>query len=127
AHGHECGDRLLVEVAARLKRFGGPNALVARIGGDEFVVVGDAPPGSDASPVLALLNTEIEKPFDLGHGVTVQISASIGCASVSDEGSAIDTVLRSADAAMYEAKRHRKERAGDRRATQVMPGALAVD
>ena len=113
AYGHECGDRLLVQVAARLKRLAGPNALVARMGGDEFVIVGDTPAGSDASRVVGALIAEIEKPFDLAADVTVTIGASIGYASVTEEGSAIDTVLDSADAAMYEAKRHRKERAGD--------------
>ena len=113
AYGHDRGDRLLVEVAARLRRFAGTDALVARMGGDEFVIVGDVPAGSDASRVASLLIAEIEKPLDLAPDVTVEIGASIGYASVTDEGSAIDTVLGSADAAMYEAKRHRKERAGE--------------
>jgi len=127
AHGHEYGDRLLVEVAARLTRVAGPNALVARMGGDEFVIVGDAPAGSDASRVVGSLVAEIEKPFELAPGVTVKVGASIGCASVTDEGSAIDTVLGSADAAMYEAKRHRKERAGGTgRATWPVSGPVSV-
>ncbi|PXW22991.1 GGDEF domain-containing protein [Paraburkholderia caballeronis] len=111
AYGHEFGDRLLVEVATRLKDLAGPNALVARMGGDEFVIVGDAPAGSDASRFAACMNAEIERPFDLAPNVTVKIGASIGYASVTAEGNAIDTVLGSADAAMYEAKRNRKERA----------------
>jgi diguanylate cyclase len=108
AYGHECGDRLLIQVAARLRQLAGPNALVARMGGDEFVIVDQPPysiePRAFANSVIA----EIEKPFHLADDVTVRIGASIGIASVTGDGSAIDTVLESADVAMYEAKRNKK-------------------
>jgi diguanylate cyclase len=110
AYGHECGDRLLIQVAARLRHLAGPNALVARMGGDEFVIVDQPPYAAEPRAFANSVIAEIEKPFRLTDDVTVRIGASIGIASVTGDGSAIDTVLESADVAMYEAKRNKKKR-----------------
>jgi diguanylate cyclase (GGDEF)-like protein len=110
AYGHECGDRLLIEVAARLRQLAGPNALVARMGGDEFVIVDQPPYAAEPHAFANSVIAEIEKPFHLSEDVTVSIGASIGIASVTGDDSAIDTVLESADVAMYEAKRNKKKR-----------------
>jgi diguanylate cyclase len=110
AYGHESGDRLLIEVAARLRQLAGPDALVARMGGDEFVIIDQASHAKEPHAFANSISAEIEKPFQLADNITVTIGASIGIASVMGDGSAIDTVLGSADVAMYEAKRNRKKR-----------------
>jgi diguanylate cyclase (GGDEF)-like protein/PAS domain S-box-containing protein len=103
SYGHSTGDRLLVEVAARLASAVRPADTVARFAGDEFVVVC---PGLDerganalAGRVLAALST----PFDL-DGVHVELSASLGIAHAK-VGQDSESVVGAADAAMLEAKR----------------------
>lgn len=108
AYGHEAGDTLLIQVAGRLSRLAGHSALVARIGGDEFVIIGDCAGHTDARQFANTVICEIEKPFELAPDIVVAIGASVGIASIPDAGGEIDAVLRSADAAMYDAKRHRK-------------------
>lgn len=108
-HGHEFGDMLLMQVAAKLRQLAGHDALVARMGGDEFVIVGQVPAASDPDTFASSVIGEIEKPFRLADDVVVRIGASIGIASVTDAGHGIDKVVRSADVAMYEAKRHKKK------------------
>lgn len=112
AYGHEAGDTLLVQVAERLRALAGKHALVARLGGDEFVILDDgaAFPGKDGPHQFAhAMAREIAKPFELAPGITAQVGASIGMATVPDDATNIDAVLRLADAAMYDAKRKRKK------------------
>jgi diguanylate cyclase (GGDEF)-like protein len=108
AYGHEFGDELLVQVAARLRQLAGPTALVARMGGDEFVIMGHVASAKEPRVFANRVIAEIEKPFDLASNVAVCVGASIGVASVTGEGSAIDKVVASADVAMYEVKRQKK-------------------
>jgi diguanylate cyclase (GGDEF)-like protein len=108
AYGHEFGDILLVQVAARLRQLAGTHALVARMGGDEFVIAGDIPDSREPSTFADRVTAAIERPFQLAAHVTVRISASIGVASVKDGANTIDKVVAVADAAMYEAKRQKK-------------------
>ncbi|MEX3937050.1 diguanylate cyclase [Paraburkholderia phymatum] len=110
-HGHEFGDKLLVQVAARLRQLAGPDALVARMGGDEFVIVGQVPGASEPHTFADSVIAGIERPFHLADGVVIEIGASIGIAPVTGVGNGIDKVLGSADVAMYEAKRHKKKSA----------------
>jgi diguanylate cyclase len=108
AYGHEAGDRLLVQVAERLLRLAGSEALVARMGGDEFVVVGDCRDSATARELANAIAREIARPFDLAPGISVHVGASGGIAPVSSEDTDIDALLRIADAAMYDAKRNKK-------------------
>lgn len=108
AYGHEAGDRLLVQVAERLLRLAGSEALVARMGGDEFVVVGDCRDSATARELANAIAREIARPFDLAPGISVHVGASVGIAPVSSEDTDIDALLRIADAAMYDAKRNKK-------------------
>jgi len=105
AHGHDAGDRLLVEAARRLRavlRAGDP---VARLGGDEFfVVLEDINDAAPAERVAAKLLAALAEPYDIGAGAPVPISASIGVSLFPDDAGDAATLLKHADAAMYSAK-----------------------
>ncbi|MGH9249773.1 MAG: GGDEF domain-containing protein [Acidimicrobiales bacterium] len=100
AHGHAAGDRILVEAARRLQRTAGPDAFVARYGGDEFaIVIRAAEP--EARDLTERVTACLCRP---GSGGLV-LAASVGLA-MSDGGSADpDALLAEADASMYAAKR----------------------
>jgi diguanylate cyclase (GGDEF)-like protein len=98
--GHEMGDRLLMAVADRLNGCTRATDTVARLGGDEFaVLIAD----DDGAAVAGRLAAAFDDPFVV-DGHTLAIGASIGSAAVAG---APETVLRSADAAMFAAKRAR--------------------
>lgn len=108
AHGHQVGDALLVQVAQRLRGLAGRDALVARVGGDEFVVVDTCAGSSGPGEFARVVAQAIERPFELGPGVSVNVGASVGTATVTGYEANIDTVMRLADTAMYNAKRDKK-------------------
>lgn len=105
--GHDAGDRLLREVAQRLQKGLRQGDLVARIGGDEFVVLlpgcGDA---AAARTVADGLRARLRHPYVL-HDGSFQLDASIGIASYPVDGNDPDVLLSHADRAMYAAKRDR--------------------
>jgi diguanylate cyclase (GGDEF)-like protein len=102
--GHEQGDRLLVEVAARLRGLLRSTDILARLGGDEFAVLAALPHRGALGEVATRLHAALARPFDLG-GVAIELGASIGIALQPDHGDDVSTLLRHADVAMYEAKR----------------------
>ncbi len=107
--GHDAGDVLLCEVAARLSKTLRIGDTPARFGGDEFVVLLDAIESpSYAFTIAERVVTLLSEAFVL-DGREVYTSPSIGLA-FSEIGSDADTLLRNADAAMYEAKRRGKGR-----------------
>ncbi|WP_294370783.1 EAL domain-containing protein [Pseudacidovorax sp.] len=102
--GHACGDKVLREVAERLRRVLRNGDTVARIGGDEFVVLmEDVTRQADCSLVASRILDELGRPFGVGEP-PVQISASIGVALHPDHGRKAALVAL-ADAAMQAAKR----------------------
>lgn len=104
SHGHAVGDVLLQQVAARLRTTLRASDTLARVGGDEFVVLLPRVAGAgDAHKVAEDILRELKRPF-LTEGFTVQISASLGVAVSPDCGEDADALMRSADGAMYEAK-----------------------
>jgi diguanylate cyclase (GGDEF)-like protein/PAS domain S-box-containing protein len=109
--GHEAGDELLVEVARRLRAAVRPSDTVARLAGDEFVMVCEQIESEvEALSITARITTTIDQPYLLTAG-EAEVTASIGVA-LSDQhhDDAIDLVA-AADAAMYRAKRAGRARA----------------
>jgi diguanylate cyclase (GGDEF)-like protein len=96
-HGHDVGDQLLVAVSERVTRMLRPGDSLARLAGDEFVVLCEGlKDQSEAGPIAARLDRELSRPFVLS-GLHVQVSGSIGVAFTGqgDEGSA--ALLHDAD------------------------------
>ena len=106
-HGHAVGDGLLIDVAARLSALVRPGDTLARISGDEFVILcEDLGAPADAESLAARIDHAFAAPFAV-NGIEIVVSASVGIA-YSGPGQAITHQLVSdADAAMYEAKRRR--------------------
>jgi predicted signal transduction protein with EAL and GGDEF domain len=102
--GHEQGDRLLVDVAARLRGLLRQSDILARLGGDEFAVLAALPHRGALGEVATRLHAALARPFDIG-GVAIELGASIGIAVQPDHGDDVSTLLRHADVAMYDAKR----------------------
>ena len=103
-YGHPVGDALLVAVAERLRAAFGPEALVSRFGGDEFVVLVERPPGLGAVEALChRVVARLAEPFVV-LGECVTIGTSVGVAFAPRDGDTGDMLLKSADAALYRAK-----------------------
>ena len=104
-YGHEAGDQVLVEVSNRLKRTLRDSDTIARIGGDEFVLLLiDLVEPHECEVLLDRVLARIVEPITLENNRSVQVSASIGVTIVSDQEVDADTVLRRADHTMYKAK-----------------------
>ncbi|MCP4003729.1 MAG: EAL domain-containing protein [bacterium] len=108
AYGHAAGDQLLQGVAQRMMRCVRDSDTVARLGGDEFTVILEGLDGADHVERLAhRISSAISRPFEVGDHV-VTLRSSLGVGIYPRDGEDLDTLLASADAAMYEGKRIRK-------------------
>ncbi|MBP6497953.1 MAG: bifunctional diguanylate cyclase/phosphodiesterase [Campylobacteraceae bacterium] len=103
--GHAIGDELLVEVAKRLSGLVREEDTVSRQGGDEFVIALPNVKVDGAAHVAKKLLQAIELPI-IVKGHELVITASIGIAMYPDDGKDLDTLFKSADAAMYLAKQN---------------------
>jgi diguanylate cyclase (GGDEF)-like protein len=102
--GHQHGDRLLVEVAERLRTAGGDEALVARLGGDEFaVLLPNCPDLEYAAQIGQRLLQSLELPVHLDD-LDVAVGASLGVAIAPLHANDGPSLLKRADVAMYAAK-----------------------
>src|SRR6202035_2551283 len=102
--GHVTGDEFLVAIGARMKGVVRGADLLARFGGDEFVVLLEDVAGVDEAIIAARrICTAVEQPMILPDGYEMVATVSVGIALTDPEKSA-DDVLRDADVAMYDAK-----------------------
>jgi diguanylate cyclase (GGDEF)-like protein len=102
--GHDAGDILLVKVADRLRKLAGPDANVARIGGDEYCIVIDSLHAYEhAQEVAAKIAEEAKVPYVIA-GRRYQLDVSIGIASSTPLDTSKGKLLRRVDLAMFEAK-----------------------
>jgi diguanylate cyclase (GGDEF)-like protein/PAS domain S-box-containing protein len=110
--GHGVGDRLLQEVAERLAQCARRSDTVARIGGDEFVVLAEELARSEDAQLIAdKIHAAVGAPLVVGEH-TLNVSASVGIALFPDHGEQADQLLRLADSAMYEEKQRKNIVAG---------------
>lgn len=106
--GHEAGDSVLKEVALRLQEHTRDMDTVARVGGDELVVlITNLRDAADARAVADKLQDALNQPFEL-RGRPYPLRASLGIAIFPDDGEQPGQLLKHADAVMYEAKRMTK-------------------
>lgn len=116
-HGHPVGDRVLVALAERLRAHVRASDLVARWGGEEFVVLAPETPAADAERLAEHLRAQVARdPFLDGHRITV----SVGVAS-HREGDEVETLVARSDAALYRAK------AGGRNRVAIVDDLTATD
>ncbi len=103
-HGHDAGDELLVWVAGLLRECVRSTDTIARIGGDEFVlIITDVESRDAASFTAGKIIERISEDIKVA-GATVNIGASLGIALCPNDANDVDDLLRQADAAMYEVK-----------------------
>lgn len=103
AYGHDIGDKLLVDVAKRLELAINPSDILARVGGDEFVLLSNANSEADASLLAEKLVAAIEPEFQV-ESFELRVSLSIGIAMFPTHGIEAREMLFNADSAMYHTK-----------------------
>ena len=105
--GHGAGDRLLEEVALRLRDIvaeeAGVRSLAGRLGGDEFAVVLRHAGRDEAMRVADSIIAQLSRPYDLG-GKQAGIGASVGMAFGPEDGATVEALMRAADLALYDVK-----------------------
>ncbi|MES2103834.1 MAG: diguanylate cyclase [Pseudomonadota bacterium] len=107
-YGHDAGDKVLVIIAARLKASVRDTDLVARYGGDEFVLLLKETKSSiDINNMVEKICALVEEPIALDNAI-VSVGVSIGWASFPDDGDDYVRLIKIADGRMYKRKRDRK-------------------
>ncbi len=106
--GHPVGDVVLKEVAVRIRSNVRPGDEVARIGGDEFMVMLGDCRAPEAKGIAERILASFADPFSANTTQSV-CGASIGCATAPRDGSTLEILLRNVDLALYEAKRRGRD------------------
>ncbi len=108
--GHENGDKLLIEIASRLKKTIRSSDIVARIGGDEFVIVlNDIKNKNEVEKVLTKLKNVLKTPIKILNN-NIEITFSAGVCIYPDDTKDLNEIFQFADIAMYESKKLGKNR-----------------
>ena len=111
-HGHDIGDLVLKMTADRIKTEIRETDTVARIGGDEFVIIlSSLPETAIAERIAAAVITQVARPLQI-KDIDVEITASIGISFYPEHGTTAEKLIRSADKAMYQVKREGKNSFG---------------
>jgi diguanylate cyclase (GGDEF)-like protein len=109
-HGHAYGDEILKQVAQRLVGCSRKEDTVARVGGDEFVIVmGNIATVMDTQEPANKLIEAVSQPYQV-NGLTLKLSTSIGVGIFPDDAGEVAALIAAADGALYEAKRSGKNR-----------------
>jgi len=105
-YGHDAGDKVLIELAQRMRANVRDTDLVGRLGGDEFVILlRPLRQSGDAVRIQQQLQASLrDTPIAIGAGVSLTMSASIGIAAFPQDGDSAESLLRNADMAMYREK-----------------------
>jgi len=103
ALGHQVGDRLLAEVASRLRHATPVGSTVARFGGDEFIVACTLADEGEAQQLAQHMLDEITRPIRIDEN-KLEIASSMGIAILPRDGEDIETLMQSADLALYHSK-----------------------
>ncbi len=102
--GHQVGDKLLAQVAARLKAIGDDNQLCGRLGGDEFaIVIRDASANKIVQKVASEVIEQLSLPYQVDNH-TLYVGASVGSAMGPIDGTTVEELMRNADLALYKSK-----------------------
>ncbi len=108
-YGHQVGDAVLNETAARLEEKAGSTAIVARYGGEEFAVLLPNTPKAKAFRIAKDINSFIKASFvDVG-GVQLNITISVGVSTYPEDALEQEALITAADQALYEAKRNGRD------------------
>jgi len=102
-HGHGAGDQVLVKVARRFQAALRTDEVLARLAGDEFVVVAERADAATAARIAERLRAAMADPVAI-HGHSFPVGLAIGIAMFPRDGNEIDDLLKRADIAMYRAK-----------------------
>ncbi len=106
-YGHEIGDKLLIDVAGRLKDVLRESDYISRLGGDEFTIILTNPKHLHAEKVAERIVDCLSMTYKI-QGISIEfISTSVGISIYPDDGHDAQTLLKSADLAMYKAKEQR--------------------
>lgn len=112
-YGHDAGDSVLRIVAERLKETIRGDDTASRYGGDEFIIlITEVRDETNVSMVAEKIANKIQAPFDLSANdlaLSRNITASIGISIYPKDGATTDALIKSADTAMYEAKRNKSK------------------
>jgi diguanylate cyclase (GGDEF)-like protein len=104
-HGHDIGDYVLQQAARRLKEATSSFGVVARTGGDEFIVLVDSGASQSAVRLVSeIILSAFSQPFEIRQGGHASLGVSIGAAVYPQDGCCAETILRAADQALYRAK-----------------------
>jgi len=107
-YGHAAGDRLLMQLAVRLKRLAGKHVFIARLGGDEFgAIIDDCEADSVIDQFGAAVRAQFQSPCVVGDRLA-SISCSIGVATYPEAGASAEELFERADYALYYGKLNRR-------------------
>ncbi|VXC68118.1 sensor domain-containing diguanylate cyclase [Massilia sp. 9I] len=109
-YGHAAGDAVLREFARRLRTVTRPTDRTYRLAGDEFVIVSERlESGENARRFAAKILRAIRRPFDIGAGVSLPVTTSIGLAVARFPVAPVGDMMQHADAALYQTKRNGRD------------------